>query len=126
MSNEKPVELTVAEKVPLLQAYTEGPIAMLYAVQDIVSAREAAAREEGANETFQGLKHRAEKVEAKVARVEALAEELEADAERHRNAETLTAEDGARAYRAAVESAASAAAIRAALAEPERDEESGR
>lgn len=42
----KRVELTEAEKVPLLQAYAAGPIAMLYAVQDIVAAREAAARRE--------------------------------------------------------------------------------
>ena len=48
MSDPKPVELlTESEKVPLLQAYTEGPIAMLDAVTAIVAAREITAEQAG-------------------------------------------------------------------------------
>lgn len=144
MSNEKPVELTDDERVAVFDALAKinnpaGATALLYAVERIKAAarREAllgAAEEQERLSTApralgngtvrfkrlifaNWLRERAERAEAKVGRVEALAEEF---ARRQaRNA----------AHNGNVSCSVwgiAGSEVRAVLAEPERDEEGGR
>lgn len=148
MSTEKPVELTDDERVAVFDALAKinnpaGATALLYAVERIKAAARREALLEAADwiaeahPNVRGLLCAAMDIRGfaevdvvdmadTIARVEALAERYEAESKRHRNAETITIDDGARAMRAARRATEIARDIRAALAEPERDEESGR